>query len=174
MYCWDGREARIRTGMCGGRFHYTINMPKIWEPGRAESILQRLESLRADTKPQWGKFTSDAMLFHCTAGIRMALGELEVLPKISLLAAWPVKKLVIYVMPFPKNAPTAPELLPVSPVEFGKAKREFLETMDRLRAAGQDPEFRWAPHAAFGRLTPDDWGTLMHKHIDYHWKQFGL
>jgi hypothetical protein len=106
--------------------------------------------------------------------MRMALGELEVLPKISLLAAWPVKKLIIYVVPFPKSAPTAPELLPTAGGDFGEAKATFAETLDRLVAAGEDPEFRWAPHAAFGRLTPADWGALIDKHIEHHWKQFGI
>lgn len=174
MYCWDGREAGIHTGMCGGRFHYTINMPKIWEPGRAESLLKRLDTLRPDAVPAWGKFTPDVMLGHCTAGLQMALGELEVLPKISLLAAWPVKKLIIYVVPFPKSAPTAPELLPASRGDFLEAKAAFADTLRRLVAAGEDPEFRWAPHAAFGRLTHADWGALIDKHLEHHWKQFQI
>ncbi|MBS1833474.1 MAG: DUF1569 domain-containing protein [Acidobacteria bacterium] len=149
-------------------------MPKIWEPGRAGSFLKRLDGLRPDSRPAWGKFTPDGMLFHCTAGMRMALGELEVLPKVSFLAAWPVKKLIIYVAPFPKNAPTAPELLPSSPPKFEEEKARFAETLDRLLAAAEDPDFRWAPHAAFGRLTPTDWGCLIDKHVEHHWKQFGI
>lgn len=149
-------------------------MPKIWEPGRVESLLERMGNLRPDTKPVWGKLSADGMLFHCTAGMRMALGELEVLPKISFLAAWPMKKLIIYVVPFPKSAPTSPELLPVSEVDFTEAKAQFAETLERMVAAGGDPDFRWAPHAAFGRLTPKDWGCLIDKHIEHHWKQFGI
>jgi hypothetical protein len=160
--------------MYGGRFHYTNNMPKIWEPGQAESLLSRLEVLRPDTKAKWGKLTADGMLFHCTGGMLAAMGELELMPKISLLAAWPVRKLVIYVAPFPKNAPTAPELIPLTPLDFEEQKAAFVGSLGRFVEAGRDPDFRFTPHAAFGRLTPADWGTLTWRHVDHHWKQFGL
>ena len=28
-------------------------------------------------------------------------------------------------------------------------------------------------HAFFGKLTGEEWGRLMHKHIDHHLRQFG-
>jgi hypothetical protein len=28
-------------------------------------------------------------------------------------------------------------------------------------------------HPAFGRMTADDWGALIHKHTDHHLRQFG-
>ena len=30
-----------------------------------------------------------------------------------------------------------------------------------------------APHAFFGKLSGDEWGQLMYKHIDHHLRQFG-
>jgi hypothetical protein len=28
-------------------------------------------------------------------------------------------------------------------------------------------------HSFFGRLTPEEWATLMYKHLDHHLRQFG-
>jgi transposase InsO family protein len=30
------------------------------------------------------------------------------------------------------------------------------------------------PHSLFGRLTPEEWATLMYKHVDHHLRQFGV
>ena len=50
------------------------------------------------------------MLAHLNDSYRMCLGELKVKSKHLPLRYTPIKQLVIYVAPFPKGAPTAPEL----------------------------------------------------------------
>jgi len=30
------------------------------------------------------------------------------------------------------------------------------------------------PHSFFGRLKPEEWATLMYKHLDHHLRQFGV
>ena len=32
----------------------------------------------------------------------------------------------------------------------------------------------WAVHAAFGKLSGTQWGRLLYRHTDYHFKQFGV
>ena len=32
----------------------------------------------------------------------------------------------------------------------------------------------WPVHAAFGRLSGAQWGRLLYRHTDYHFKQFGV
>lgn len=147
-------------------------MPKVWEPGRKEDLLRRLESLRVDSKARWGSFTPARMLEHCAGGMLAGLGELALTPKKTFLSAGPMPKLIIYVLPWPKGAPTAPELLPASEPDFDQAKANFCKALDRFAAAG--PNGAFVPHAAFGALSGPDWGALTHRHIDHHWRQFGI
>src|SRR5690242_8012845 len=86
-------------------------MTSFWDSGAREDICRRVEQLTPAATAQWGKFTATKMLAHLNDALRMASGELPVAPKNMPLRYWPIKQLVIYVLPFPKGAPTAPELL---------------------------------------------------------------
>jgi len=147
-------------------------MAKVWEPGRKEELLKRLNGLRADSPAKWGKFTASKMLEHCAGGMLAGLGELPLKPKNSPLRFAPVAKLVIHVLPFPKSAPTAPELIPAKEPDFEQAKKSFAKALDKFIAQG--PNGKFEPHAAFGNINASDWGTLTYRHIDHHWKQFGI
>lgn len=147
-------------------------MPKVWEPARKEELLARLEALQPDTRAKWGKFTPSRMLMHCANGMEAGLGELKLTPRNGPLRFWILKKLIIYVAPWPHGAPTAPELIPDGEPDFALAKTAFEASLNRFIAAG--PKGKFVPHAAFGELTPGDWGALTYRHIDHHWRQFGL
>ena len=86
-------------------------MTSFWDSDAREDICRRVERLTPDAAAQWGKFTAPKMLAHLNDAMRMASGELAVAPRNTPLRFWPLKQLVIYVLPFPKGAPTAPELL---------------------------------------------------------------
>jgi hypothetical protein len=147
-------------------------MPQIWEPGRQDEILRRLEKLTSATKPAWGKFTAAKMLDHCAGAMRAGLGDFPVAPKKSPFRNWLMQKLVIYVIPWPKGAPTAPELLIDTEPDFEKAKGDLRLALRRFAEAG--PAGNFADHAAFGKLSGEDWGALTYRHLDHHWRQFGL
>lgn len=43
--------------------------------------------------------------------------------------------------------------------------------IDRFVAGGPSKCTAY-PHAFFGKLTPEQWGELMYKHLDHHLRQF--
>src|SRR5437660_10743993 len=86
-------------------------MKSIWDPHAQREIHDRIATLSADRRGQWGKMTPQQMVCHLTESLRMALGDLKVAPKRLPIRYPPLKQLIIYVAPFPKNAPTAPELI---------------------------------------------------------------
>jgi len=45
--------------------------------------------------------------------------------------------------------------------------------VDRFASAGK-AGCTTHPHTFFGRMTADEWGILMYKHIDHHLQQFGV
>jgi hypothetical protein len=71
-----------------------------------------------------------------------------------------------------RNSPTSKELIIVDHRELDAERERLSGLIDRFAAtgaAGCTPH----PHAFFGPLTPDEWATLMYKHLDHHLRQFG-
>ncbi|HYU80628.1 MAG TPA: DUF1569 domain-containing protein [Vicinamibacterales bacterium] len=148
-------------------------MKTFWDAAAREEICGRVDRLRADSAPQWGKFNAAGMLAHLNDAMRMATGDLPVEPKATPFRYWPIKQLIIYVVPFPQGAPTAPELLArTDAARFEDEKGAFRKVVDQLvaKAAGDT----WPEHPAFGRLTHRAWGVLEYKHADHHLRQFGV
>lgn len=83
-----------------------------------DDLHRRLKALTPDRKPGWGNFTAPKMVCHLTDGLRMTLGDLAVKPKRTPLRFPVIKQLVVYVLPFPKGVPTAPELLARAPAAW--------------------------------------------------------
>ena len=102
----------------------------------------------------------------------MAVGELAVKRKDGPLRMPVLKQLIIYVLPWPKEAPTAPELIPASEPNLGVAIAALKSGLFRLGA--MEPTQPLAEHPAFGKLSRTTWGVLIHRHLDHHLKQFGL
>ena len=76
------------------------------------AIRQRIGSVTSDSVPRWGRMDAKAMLTHLKLSALMALGELPVASKSKrVFQVFPIKHLILHVVPFPKGAPTAPELL---------------------------------------------------------------
>jgi hypothetical protein len=112
------------------------------------------------------------MMAHLNDSLLMAFDELPVKAKAPPFLKWPpVRYLLIHLLPMPKSAPTAPELL----VRAGQADlaRE-IETFATLVARLDDTAPLAATHPAFGRMSRRDWGALIHKHTDHHLRQFGV
>ena len=112
------------------------------------------------------------MLQHLRRSALMCLGELSV-PSVNKRAfhKFPLKQLLLYVLPFPKGAPTAPELKPRDAASFEEERAALLELLERIGAGlsdGMGPE-----HPLFGPLSWREWGVLAYKHSDHHLKQFG-
>ena len=79
------------------------------------------------------------MVCHLTDALRMVSGQLRVAPKNLPIRFTPLKQLIIYCMPFPKGAPTAPELRARQPTEWqGEVAmlRTELEALVTRGAAG--------------------------------------
>ncbi|NOT09823.1 MAG: DUF1569 domain-containing protein [Gemmatimonadales bacterium] len=148
-------------------------MTTLWDERERHALLTRLDRLTADTPARWGRFACPDMLAHVNDAMRMALGDLTPLPKKLPLRYFPLKQLAIYVLPFAKGLPTAPELIArkgraVFPDEV-KGFRELL-----ARVAGRRDRADWPPHPAFGVMSRRDWGVLGSRHIDHHFRQFGV
>jgi hypothetical protein len=136
------------------------------------TLARRIDALAIDTAPHWGRMDCPQMLAHLSDGVRMALGELRVTTRGPRpLRIRPIAHAVIHWLPFPKGAPTAPELLARRPTDCDSERADLKHLLERLGAMEGARE--WPEHPAFGRLNSRDWGTLVHRHVDHHLRQFG-
>ncbi|MFN0104280.1 MAG: DUF1569 domain-containing protein [Bryobacteraceae bacterium] len=144
----------------------------LWNPADRESLLARFDSLKPDQRPQWGEMSASKMLRHCTLPLLSTMGEFPVKPKNTLFRYWPFQPLVIYLLPWPKGAPTAPEFIITDEGDFNDRRAALRAAIDKFASRGESQTFQ--PHAAFGPLNPKDWGALAYRHLDHHLKQFGV
>jgi hypothetical protein len=143
----------------------------IWNAADRQALLSRFDTLQAGQKPKWGKMSASQMVRHCTVPMYAAMGEFAVTHKNTFFRIWPMQKLIIYVLPWPQGAPTAPEFIITEEGHLPDLIAGLRTAVDRFVAKGESQTFQ--PHAAFGPLSGADWGALMHRHLDHHLKQFG-
>ena len=137
------------------------------------AIVNRVRSLTTSSTRRWGTMDVTGMLKHLHLSALMALGEMEV-PSANkrVFHVFPFKHLLLYVVPFPKGAPTAPKLKPVDASSMEEERAAVLELIERL---GTGPSDGAGPaHPLFGPLTWREWGVVTYKHADHHLKQFGV
>jgi hypothetical protein len=138
-----------------------------------QEILDRMSRLAPDSRPRWGKMSVGQVICHLTDNMRMVLGEIETRSKNKkLFQTLPVKKLVIYWMPWPKGVPTAPELLVTAPATFQADADRLRALVERFGVEAEGTEGR--VHPLFGRLSATDWGVLQYRHFDHHLRQFAV
>ncbi|MBV9492887.1 MAG: DUF1569 domain-containing protein [Acidobacteria bacterium] len=135
-------------------------------------MLERIASVDPSAHGRWGKMTPDQMLAHLVESLKMAVGEIAPKPRKAPMRFFPLKQLIVYVMPFPKGVPTAKELLSGDASSTAKSKAELQRLCDVF--AKRRGERVWPDHPAFGRLSERAWGVLCYRHFDHHLRQFGF
>lgn len=101
----------------------------------------------------------------------MPTGELHIRRRpmpLRFLVRW----LLLYVLPFPKGAPTAKELLIRPATSFDSDVQTLKATI--LATEAPRPGAAVGDHPIFGRMSVRDWGVLLYKHTNHHFRQFEI
>jgi hypothetical protein len=150
-------------------------MRNLYEPADAEEIKERLATLRAENKEQWGGMNAAQAVAHCAASLEWAVGD-RVPPRMllaSLLGRMIKDKVLGNDAPLRRNSPTAKDLLVADERDLDTERKRLLALIDRF-VEGGPAACTTHKHSFFGRLTPEEWATLMYKHLDHHLRQFGV
>ena len=136
-------------------------------------IIKRIDSLQSDSKALWGKMNVSQMLTHCRLALEVATGKKD-LSRIFIGRIFGTffKSTFYNDKQLQKNSPTAGYFIVTDERNFVE-EREKLKTMINLFCDGGEAKCTTKPHAFFGKLTPEQWGMGMYKHLDHHLKQFG-
>jgi hypothetical protein len=149
-------------------------MKSLFDAGAATEFKSRLQHLRADARPQWGKMNPAQAMAHCAAALELALGDHKP-PRMMIgrVIGRIIKPLALgNDEPMRRNSPTVPGFEVSDPRDLDAERSRLNATIDRFVAAGR-AGITTHPHSFFGRLTPDEWGVLQYKHLDHHLRQFG-
>jgi hypothetical protein len=147
-------------------------MKSMWEAPRQREIRDRVARLSPENRGGWGKMSAPEMVCHLAESLKMALGDLPVMARKIPIRYPPLKQFIIYVAPFPKGVPTAPELIARSPQAWQADVAELQGLVDRFVARANEAT-PWPEHPAFGKLSRRAWGVLVYRHMDHHLRQFG-
>jgi hypothetical protein len=147
-------------------------MSSMWDAGVADALVARVRTLTPDRNARWGRMSCPQMIAHVSDACRLYLGELSVASKRTPLRYTPLKQLIVYVLPFPRNVPTAPELIARTPGEWSVEVAGLCDAIARVAASSDRRD--WPDHPVFGALSTRAWGVLAWRHTDHHLRQFGV
>src|ERR1044072_7379292 len=108
-------------------------MGSILNEADRNAISNRVRSLSVSSTRRWGSLDVTGMLQHLRRSALMCVGELSV-PSVNKRAfhKFPLKHMLLYALPFPKGAPTAPELKPVDATSFEEERAALLELVEGM------------------------------------------
>ncbi|CAH1002465.1 hypothetical protein LEM8419_03344 [Neolewinella maritima] len=137
--------------------------------------LARLDRLRPDTRPQWGKMNAAQMLAHLNVAYDMETGAVVV--KNNFISRFLIrtfaKSIVTGPKPYKKNSRTAPQFIISDERDFAREKEKLIGHLKRV-AAGGEAGYEGKENESFGKLSAEEWSTMYQKHLEHHFAQFGL
>jgi hypothetical protein len=145
-------------------------MSTLFDRADRTTLLYRIDRLQATNPRLWGKMELGEMLVHAAEQLRLGLGEIPVEERKTPFNRPLVRQFIVYLMPWPKGSPTAPELIPTSAVEVEEGKARLAALVGRF--GERTPDDAWPVHPAFGPLSGKAWGVLSYRHLDHHLRQF--
>ena len=150
-------------------------LPNIFTKDVSEKVMGRINKLKPDAQPHWGKMNVGQMLAHCNVTYELLFEDKHAKPKgfmkffIKLMA----KKTVVGEKPYPKNIRTAPAFLMTGEKNFDAEKNRLIDYIKRTQALGEK-HFDDKESHSFGKLSIDEWNNMFYKHLDHHLTQFGV
>jgi hypothetical protein len=138
-------------------------------------LISRVESIKGDEVPAWGKMSLEQMLSHLVQSGDMPF-ERVMDDHSNVFSRNLLKPLVLYVLPIPKDVKVGPELDQQQdgrkPQGFDNDKAALIESLKKLGTLPDGHDCKG--HPFFGPMTAKQWGVMAYKHIDHHLRQFGV
>ena len=147
-------------------------MQSIFEENTYNEVMERFNKLNENANANWGKMNVGQMLWHCQGPLNIILGKNHYGMKPSWLVKLFFKKSLYNDKPWKKGLPTTKFLKTEDDRDFNTEKTNLKTLIEELYSHKDKTE--WAPHPAFGYFTAEQWGKMQYKHLDHHFRQFGV
>ena len=154
-----------------------MKIPTIFTPQATEEAMERLNKLTFDKKPLWGKMNASQMLAHVNVAYELTYGERKTSlgPVFKFFARNLFKNMVVgeKQVHYPKNSRTAPDFKISGERDFETEKARFIGYLKTTQENGE-AYFEGKENQSFGKMTAREWNNLFYKHMDHHFRQFGI
>ena len=145
----------------------------LYSTGVYEDCLSRIKKLTPETQPQWGTMTAAQMLAHCSEIQEVTnRKELKNTPFIVKLFRGMIRNMVVNEKPYPKSSKPHPQYLQTKDCDFANEKKHLLDALAQFVDGKEKSES--AEHPLFGKMTIEEKGWGMYKHLHHHLTQFGV
>jgi hypothetical protein len=150
-------------------------LPNIFDKNVAEDVISRINKLKPDTQPLWGKMNVSQMLAHCNVPYEMVYEDKHPKPNflMKFILKTFVKSGVTNEKPYKRNAQTAPAFLIRDERDFETEKNRLINYIHKTQELGEAHFDNKASHS-FGNLNIREWNNMFYKHLDHHLTQFGV
>jgi hypothetical protein len=142
-----------------------------------DKYFPRLITLSSESKPGWGKMSSQHMVEHLIFTVRISNGKLTVgclIPQ----ERWPtMKNFLMSERPLPKNFVNPVIGVDLAPLEFQNIEEAKINLANEY--SNFNKYFHKNPQATilnptFGELNKTEWVQFHRKHFTHHFEQFNL
>ena len=150
-------------------------LPSVYERKTNEDLFIRLDKIKFDAKPKWGKMDAPKMLAHLNIAYDLAFERIFAKPNIfmKLLIILFIKKVVTNEIPYKQNSPTAPVFIISNEKDFEAEKAKLIANIKEVQSKGA-AFFEGKVNQSFGKLTAIEWNNMFYKHLNHHFNQFGV
>lgn len=149
-------------------------MNSLLEPAGAAGMIDRINNLKPDSAPRWGKMNVSQMLTHCRRAIEVPLGEHQLKRNLLMkLFGSLVKKTVLSDKPYKRGLPTDASFVVKDNPDFEPEKQRLIQAIRRF-ASTEPAELDRRRHPYFGPMSAREWDKSQVKHLDHHLQQFGV
>lgn len=151
-----------------------MQVKNLFDKETFDEILNRIHYVNSHSERLWGKMTPAQMMAHCKEAFKVPLSS-KPIPRmfIGLLIGWAMKKKLYDESPWGQNLPTAPNFIIKGDRDFETEKNELVSMITSFHQRGA-LGIGDKVHPMFGKLTAEQWGKSMWKHLDHHLMQFGV
>lgn len=150
-------------------------MKNIFSKNDSDEFINRINQLKNDSQPLWGKMSVNQMLAHCNVTYEMVYDNIHKKPNAFMkffLKSF-VKKNVINEVPYTRNIRTAPQFIISRDCNFDFEKERLIKYIIKTQELGES-EFNEKESLSFGKLNSKEWNIMFAKHLDHHLSQFGV
>ena len=149
-------------------------MSTLAEPAILALCRRRIIRLDPKAGAKWGRMTAPQMICHLNDSFRVGMGEKFVSPASSVLQRTFVKWVALRTpVKWPAGVPTRPEIEQgrggTPPTDWESDRAELIQLMDAFANRSTFGE-----HPIFGKLSQRDWLIWGYRHVDHHFRQFGV
>ena len=149
-------------------------MKTIFDKDTHSELIDRLGRLTPETRNVWGKMSPSQMMEHSARVLDMATGRKPMKQVwIGKLISPFFKKQFLGEQPFKPNNPTGPDFKIKDQPDFESTRERLTELINEFHNLGESG-LDGNVHGFFGPLTGKQWGETQYKHLDHHFRQFGV